>query len=95
MDSINAKTASLRSKHSYDELANISSRLKRVVQVEESEVPLRTKVWPPWPFNLIGKKRPTKASEDGYPSTGALFWEYIRHRSRVGIRQLQQREYTC
>ena len=95
MGCIQAKTASLENDHSYDKLENVSTRLKRVVQVEEGDLPFRRKVWPPWPFNLIGKKRQVKASDDGYPSTGALFWEYLRHRSRVGVRQLQQREYTC
>jgi hypothetical protein len=94
MDSINVKTAAavLRSDIS-SELAMISTRNKRVVAVEEEDVPLRSKLWPPWPFNLIGKKSQAKASDDGYPSTGTLFWEYLRHRSRVGIRQLQQRKH--
>ena len=91
MESINVNTAALR-KDLSSELAMISTRKKRVVHVEESDRPVRSKLWPPWPFNLIGKKSQAKASDDGYPSTGTLFWEYLRHRSRVGIRQLQQRK---
>lgn len=57
-------------------------------------------LWPPWPFNLIGRKSKSATSSDAidnddtYPSTGSLFWAYLRQRSRVGIRQIQQRTYV-
>jgi hypothetical protein len=67
----------------------------RAVAVEEDDddTPENSKLWPPWPFNLIGKQKKNGQSlEDGYPSTGALFWAYLRQRSRIGIRQIQQRK---
>jgi hypothetical protein len=63
----------------------------------------KNKLWPPWPFNLIGRKSSaflgddddgdSIVHDDGYPSTGSLFWAYLRQRSRVGIRQIQQRTF--
>lgn len=58
---------------------------------DEDDTEGSNKLWPPWPFNLIGKK--PSNTKDGYPSTGSLFWAYLRQRSRIGVRQIQQREY--
>jgi hypothetical protein len=77
-------------------LALINNRKQsRVVAAEEDDddTPENSKLWPPWPFNLIGKQQKNGQSlEDGYPSTGTLFWAYLQQRSRVGIRQIQQRK---
>lgn len=73
-----------------------SSSTRRKTQLldvdDDDEEPEGNKMWPPWPFNLIGKKKNGgQSSQDGYPSTGALFWAYVQQRSRVGICQIQQR----
>ena len=89
IDSI--KTATLAQK--LPKKVTLIARTKRPVEVEEEGAPASNKLWPPWPFNLIGKKANSEASDDGYPSTGTLFWAYLRQRSRVGVRQIQQRKY--
>ena len=82
--------------HSYDvAIPTKRSKMNPNLDMEEEDLPHRSKIWPPWPFNLIGnnKKSQKQRSDDGYPSTGALFWTYLRHRSRIGVRQLQQRKF--
>ena len=60
--------------------------------------------WPPWPFNHLssrGRSADGGAEEEAGQGSGGgldykrdarLFWRYIRHRARVGARQIQQRE---
>ena len=74
-------------------IKHVRNRKTRFVEVEEVDVPASNKLWPPWPFNLLGRKSKSQDADDSYPSTGSLFWAYLRQRSRVGIRQIQQRKY--
>lgn len=52
----------------------------------------KSKMWPPWPFNMIGRTKEQKeaAAEDDSSSAAGLFWLYFRQRTRIGFRSLQQ-----
>lgn len=49
------------------------------------------KLWPPWPFNLIGRQPQTSSTEVGNSATSrSLLWSYFRQRASAGARQVQQ-----
>lgn len=51
----------------------------------------RGKLWPPWPFNLIGRQPQISSTKVGYSTTsGSLLWSYFRQRASAGARQVQQ-----
>jgi hypothetical protein len=88
-------TFSFKNKSSGTLLIN-SHKSKTLHQIDEDDSlqTSRNKLWPPWPFNLIGKRQHQDHHDDHrYPSTGALFWAYLRQRARIGIRQLRQRKF--
>jgi hypothetical protein len=61
--------------------------------VDRDLTPQHGKLWPPWPFNLIGKENNVKiTSEKNSPTTSSRFIAYLRQSSRIGIRQIQQRK---
>jgi len=73
----------------------VASRKKAVIPqeyyLEQEEVSREGKLWPPWPFNLIGRRRQKSSAENGnFGVSGSLFWSYLRERARSGARQMQQ-----
>jgi hypothetical protein len=70
----------------------IKSRRSRYQDVDIDRAPLCGKLWPPWPFNLIGRSEKVKDSNENVPATSSRFIAYLRQSSRIGIRQIQQRK---
>ena len=79
-------------------IKNHKSKTLHQTDEDDSLQTSRNKLWPPWPFNMIGNRRRRRQhqdhhDDDRYPSTGALFWAYLRQRARIGIRQVRQRKW--
>ena len=56
---------------------------------------LKNKAWPPFPFNLLQLQRaspedvPSSSISSTIPSGADIFFQYLRNRGKIGIRQVQ------
>lgn len=62
----------------------------------------RVNMWPPWPLSLLNRRKDASTNQtltsasspsstsNQYPSAAILFLTYLKQRSRIGLRQLQE-----
>ena len=82
---------------------DVARRRKRQEEVEDSDNDGDTsrgnnKLWPPWPFNLLtqrGSNNGKNVPDDGYRSSGSLFWAYLGQRLLITKRHFQHGELRC
>jgi hypothetical protein len=73
-------------------ILDIKNRRSLHKDVDRDRTPLHDKLWPPWPFNLIGRRQKVNDTNENGPATRSRFITYLRQSSRIGIRQIQQRK---
>eukprot|EP00547_Thalassionema_nitzschioides_P001190 CAMPEP_0194213992 /NCGR_PEP_ID=MMETSP0156-20130528/14970_1 /TAXON_ID=33649 /ORGANISM="Thalassionema nitzschioides, Strain L26-B" /LENGTH=845 /DNA_ID=CAMNT_0038942155 /DNA_START=6 /DNA_END=2543 /DNA_ORIENTATION=+ len=71
----------------------VSSRIKKGEKLRtepEDDDNSSSKIWPPWPFNLMGKRGgKAQNSDDEYPSNGVLLRAYLKQRTKIIVRQIE------